>query len=434
MQRPWLLGVLLFGAAGACGVSSDRHTFASSSGTGDGARPGDDPADDSAGDPTSDAATAHSDTGAPKVDASGPHGSMSQIQGFGSNPGKLDMFLWAPNPLPAKDIPVIVVLHGCLHSVAAYEQDVGWGPVADEKGFLVIYPQITANNGCFGWNDPEQARRDKGQALSIKQMVDYVKSKYSVKGAYVTGASSGGAMTSIMLATYPDVFDAGAVMSGVPFACSNTIASMTTCMLANPAYGAHEWATQIQSAAPVPAHYPRVAVWHGSADTATHPINAAEVVSGWNEVHGLAQKPSSTWTIGPATYSQFKDGSGVVQVEEWMIAGMGHGVALDPKNGCGNPSKYMLDVGLCSTRLAVDFFFGTPGGNLNTGAGSPWQCKEYYANNIDHGAARRATLCPPASLEACAIGSGDDMGLAAITEMSWLKETFLGYFTPGRCP
>lgn len=36
---------------------------------------------------------------------------------------------------------------------------------------------------------------------------------------FVTGLSAGGAMTSVMLAAYPDVFAAGAVIAGLPYDC-----------------------------------------------------------------------------------------------------------------------------------------------------------------------------------------------------------------------
>lgn len=375
------------------------------------------------------------DAATPKGDAANVDGgsAFQEITAFGSNPGNLSMFVHVPDALPAHDVPVVVVLHGCLHTAEAYVNEVGWNDVADKEKFIGLYPQTTDNQACFAWYDPAQARRDKGQALSIKQMIDYVKAHYPVGEVYVTGASSGGAMTSVMLATYPDVFAAGAVMSAVPFQCSNTPLSMTACMLATQPYGKDEWAGLIRDAAPTPAHYPRVSVWHGAADQAASPINATEIVAGWNEVHGISQSPTRTWTVGPANYSQFADANGNVQVEEWIIGNMGHAVAIDPSHGCGTPTKYMVDVGLCSTTLALDFFFRRPHPNV-TGPGAPWNCTESQVDNVAHTTAKRAAACPPPTLDACALGSGDDLGLMAITETSWVKQIAYGYYEAGRCP
>lgn len=47
-------------------------------------------------------------------------------------------------------------------------------------------------------------------------MIDYAKSNVNVCEVYVTGLSSGGGMTSVMCALYPNVFSGGSIMAGVP--------------------------------------------------------------------------------------------------------------------------------------------------------------------------------------------------------------------------
>jgi poly(hydroxyalkanoate) depolymerase family esterase len=369
---------------------------------------------------------------------------LNPVTGFGSNPGQLSMYLYVPQTLPATKVPVVVAMHGCTQSASAYGA-AGWNDLAEQQSFLVIYPQTSANNDCFMWWDPTQARRDQGQAWSIKQMVDYVKGQYDVGEVFVTGLSAGGAMTAVMVAAYPDVFSGGAVMSGIAYRCADTQNDAYTCMFSDRGWSAQQWGDLIRGAAPAPAKLPRVAVWQGTSDYTVTKANADEIVAGWTNVHGLSQSPTTTETVGPATHNRYADASGTVQVEEWLIQGMGHGTALDPSHGCGVAGAFMLDEGICSTRYAADFFFGitasapgTPGTppTPTTDAGTPLppsQCQEFYASNYDHTQAGRAQLCQPLNGHACTKGANDDLGLWNVAQMSWVKETSNGYFAAGRC-
>jgi poly(hydroxyalkanoate) depolymerase family esterase len=292
---------------------------------------------------------------------------LSQVSSFGSNPGNLSMFEYVPSRLPGSNVPVVVALHGCTQSAGDY-QKAGWNGLADEVGFIVIYPQTTANNSCFAWWDSAQARRGVGQALSIKQMVDSVKAQYPVGPVYVTGLSAGGAMTSVMLAAYPDVFSAGAIMSGIAYRCADTQSDTYSCMFGSKSTTAAQWGDLVRGGAPTPSSYPRVAVWEGSSDGTVVPANADEIVAQWTNVHGLAQSATATETVGKASHATYADAAGVAQVESWRVSGMSHGTAVDPANGCGTAGAYILDVGLCSTRYSARFFGLTAA--LTTDAGT----------------------------------------------------------------
>jgi hypothetical protein len=222
-------------------------------------------------------------------------------------------------------------------------------------------------------------------------------------------------------------------------------------MFGDRGWSAQQWGDLIRGAAPAPAKWPRVAVWQGTSDYTVTKVNSDEIVAGWTNVHGLSQTPTSSETVGPATHNRFADASGTVQVEQWLIQGMGHGTALDPSHGCGVAGAFMLDEGICSTRYAADFFFGIsgttttppPGMNPGTGGGTssgssgtppPSTCQEFYASNYDHTQAGRAALCQPLNGHACTKGANDDLGLWNLAQMSWVKETSSGYYAAGRCP
>lgn len=80
--------------------------------------------------------------------------------------------------------------------------------------------------------------------------------------------------------------------------------------------------------------------------------------------------------MGGATHAEYKDASGVVRVESWLVKGMAHGVALDPKAGCGTAGAYLLDEGVCSTTKAASFFglIAADGSSGGSSASAPSDC------------------------------------------------------------
>src|SRR3712207_5712204 len=102
---------------------------------------------------------------------------LQEVTGFGSNPGNLQMFRYAPAGLPAGR-PVVVALHGCTQNATGYGPATGWLQLADRWKFTVVVPQQKSQNNlnsCFNWFEPGDTRRGSGEALSIKQMVDRAK-------------------------------------------------------------------------------------------------------------------------------------------------------------------------------------------------------------------------------------------------------------------
>ncbi|RWQ71467.1 MAG: PHB depolymerase family esterase [Mesorhizobium sp.] len=143
---------------------------------------------------------------------------LSDLVDFGSNPGALRAGIYVPDDLP-EAAPLVVVLHGCTQTAAGYDDGSGWSQLADQEGFALLFPeQQRANNPnlCFNWFVPGDTKRNGGEALSIRQMIGAVVVEYGLdrKRIFITGLSAGGAMTSVMLACYPEVFAGGA--SGQP--------------------------------------------------------------------------------------------------------------------------------------------------------------------------------------------------------------------------
>src|SRR6185312_9770610 len=99
---------------------------------------------------------------------------LQEIFGFGSNPGNLQMFGYRP-PTLADTPALVVVLHGCTQTAAGYDLGAVWSTLADRYGFALLLPEqqrVNNPNGCFNWFLPEHSRRDQGEPLSIRQMIE----------------------------------------------------------------------------------------------------------------------------------------------------------------------------------------------------------------------------------------------------------------------
>jgi poly(hydroxyalkanoate) depolymerase family esterase len=146
---------------------------------------------------------------------------LTEVSSFGSNPGNLRMLTYVPPQLP-NGASLVVVLHGCMQTARDYDEGSGWSMLAKRHGFALVYAeQAQANNPnrCFNWFQSHDARRGSGEALSIRQMVMRIRRTHSIDPAqiFITGLSAGGAMASVMLAIYPEVFAGGGIIAGLPY-------------------------------------------------------------------------------------------------------------------------------------------------------------------------------------------------------------------------
>jgi poly(hydroxyalkanoate) depolymerase family esterase len=179
---------------------------------------------------------------------------VNEVVGFGCNPGRLRMFAYVPEPLPISPA-LVVVLHGCLQTAAGYDLGAGWSTLADRFRFALLFPeQQRANNPrcCFNWFQREDSERDRGEALSIRQMTEHMILTHGIdrQRVFVTGLSAGGAMTSVMLATYPEVFAAGAVIAGVPYRGAVGVPAALSCMFQGRVRSTREWGDLVRTGFP----------------------------------------------------------------------------------------------------------------------------------------------------------------------------------------
>ena len=202
--------------------------------------------------------------------------------GFGTNPGNLRMFSFAPESLQLSPA-LVVVLHGCGQNAAGYDLGAGWSTLAKHYRFALLMPEQQPSNNvnrCFNWFNPQDSKRGRGEASSIRQMItrmvrDHKIDKHRI---FVTGLSAGGAMTSVMLASYPEVFAAGAIIAGLPYGVATNPREAAKRMFQSLARPASELGDLVRNASKHHGPWPKVSVWHGGADRTIDPANADEIV------------------------------------------------------------------------------------------------------------------------------------------------------------
>lgn len=271
-------------------------------------------------------------------------GLLTPVTGFGSNPGNLLMYEWIPPDLPL-DAPVVVVLHGCFVGAAVYDDETGWTMLAERWKVALVFPEQSSLNEptrCFGFWKPEDNTRGSGEAESIAQMVDWMHANRGTdpERVFIMGHSGGGLFTAVMLATYPDVFEAGAIVAGGPYGCGDEGALVVgpdgvvrggECVDGSVDETPQEWGDRARSGFPGYAGpKPRVSIWHGTADTMVSPGNRTELVEQWTDYHDIDPIPETTDTVRGYPHDVFEDAAGVALVESYELTGHGHGWPYAP--------------------------------------------------------------------------------------------------------
>jgi poly(hydroxyalkanoate) depolymerase family esterase len=288
---------------------------------------------------------------------------LIEIDGFGDNPGDLSMWSFVPAGLQ-QTAPLVVVLHGCGQTAAGYDQGAGWSTLAERYGFALLMPEQRRTNnahGCFNWFNPEDTARDDGEACSIRRMIarmvrDHGIDKHRI---FVTGLSAGGAMTSVMLATYPEVFAAGAVIAGLPYGVASNVREALNGMLQSNSRTAGELGDLVRSASTHTGPWPKLSVWHGSADRTVNPANANEIVKQWLDVHRLPEAPMYEGMVDGHPHQVWWNADGETIVESYTITDMAHGTPLgiaDNDERYGTEGAFLIEAGISSSYHIANFF------------------------------------------------------------------------------
>jgi len=247
----------------------------------------------------------------------------SEHHTFTGPDGSRDYDLYIPNISTHGPVPLIVMLHGGQQDAADFAIGTRMNTQADKHQFLVLYPEQsrTANpNGFWNWFRPEDQQVGTGEPAIIAAITREVMAEHNVDpgAVFVAGLSAGGAMTAILAQTYPDLYTAAGVHSGVPAGAANDLQSALSAMM-------------LGSGTQKPGGKVPLIVFHGDRDTAVNVLNAGHLVTA-----RLAAEPTGTLpvtattthdgndSVRPFELTEFSNADGKVVLESWIVKGGGH--------------------------------------------------------------------------------------------------------------
>lgn len=221
--------------------------------------------------------------------------------------------------------PLVVMLHGCTQSADDFAAGTRMNRLADEHGFLVLYPEQSAGantSRCWNWFRPQDQVRDGGEPALIAAMVRAVMDEQPVDAqrVFVAGLSAGAAMAVVLGETWPDLFAAVGAHSGLPFAAAHDIPSAMAAMKGRGLAGRAQAPGSAARAVPT-------IVFHGDRDHTVQHSNGAHIAAQARRAAPSLDASRETGTAsGGRRYTRelHADAGGRVIVEQWTVHGAGH--------------------------------------------------------------------------------------------------------------
>ena len=250
-------------------------------------------------------------------------------EGTYSNPaGTRTYKLYIPSRPQGQALPLIVMLHGCTQSPDDFAAGTRMNLIAEEQTCLVVYPAQPSEANpakCWNWFRPTDQRRGQGEPSLIAGITRQIMRQYSVdpQRVYIGGLSAGAAAAAVMGATYPDLYAAIGVHSGLACGAANDLSSAFVAMrqgdFGDPLDSSHIFL--IRNGAPVPT-----IVFHGDRDTTVNPRNGDHVIARSVRTTNLQKTVHRGRVPGGHAYTRtiHTDPNGRAIFEHWQIHGAGH--------------------------------------------------------------------------------------------------------------
>jgi poly(hydroxyalkanoate) depolymerase family esterase len=256
-----------------------------------------------------------------------PDGAQFLSRSFACAAGSRNYKLYIPRRLEDSGRGLLVMLHGGTQDGDDFAAGTRMNDLAEEHGFIVAYPsQSKAANPslCWNWFSPDHQKRGAGEPSIIAGITREIVAAYAVDPhlVFVAGLSAGGAMAAVMAATYPDLYAAVGVHSGLPYLSATNLPSAFAAMRGD----AGPRGRRSRKSRGVADNFPRrrTIVFHGDADKIVHPSNAGKIVEGSKVGESIERVETCSSTGKPYTRTVIRDQSGVVVVEQWLLHGSGH--------------------------------------------------------------------------------------------------------------
>jgi poly(hydroxyalkanoate) depolymerase family esterase len=264
--------------------------------------------------------------------------------------GALNYRLYVPADHERRDLALVIMLHGCTQNPEDFALGTQMNGLADEFGLIVAYPHQTrrANpSGCWNWFDPRHQRRGSGEPAKLAGLAQELMREFGVgkDRVFAAGLSAGGAMAEVLAATYPDVFDAVGIHSGLAYKSAVDVPSAFAAMKGT--------ASGLAGPQGANARGCRKIVFHGLADSTVHPVNGGRILDEAERGAGPLKRNDLDWgsEAGRVSRTVLEDPEGRPVVERWLVEGGGHAwFGGDPRG------SYTQSVGLDASRVMVRFF------------------------------------------------------------------------------
>ena len=243
--------------------------------------------------------------------------------------------LYVPAGYAGQAVPLLVLLHGCTQDPEDFAAGTRMNQLADRDTFLVLYPEqpeTAQRQRCWQWFEPEHQERSQGEPAIIAGLTRRIMRTYAVDPdrVYVAGLSAGGAMAVVLSTTYPDLYAAVGVHSGLAYKAGEGLLSAWVAMrIGAPSVDV--------VGGPVRSRAVPLIVFHGDLDRIVSLANARQLVAQWLRRHGLADGPAATaQRLEPAfvrrgqvpgghayTTAVYRSADQTL-IEQWTVHGLGH--------------------------------------------------------------------------------------------------------------
>ncbi|QGM44665.1 extracellular catalytic domain type 1 short-chain-length polyhydroxyalkanoate depolymerase [Methylocystis heyeri] len=250
-----------------------------------------------------------------------PEGASYLSREFIGTAGARRYKVYVPSKLRGARAPLLVMLHGCTQNPDDFAVGTGMNRLAEELGFIVAYPEQPAADNqmrCWNWFDQKHQLRDCGEPSIIAGLTRALISEMNLdrERVFVAGLSAGGAMADVMSVTYPDLYAAAGIHSGLAYGVAADQASAFMAMSGKSQQCRQRFAR----------NRVRTVIFHGARDAKVHPINAERILT--EARAGISGDCEETTQRGMSNGLQYQrtvvaDAAGV-QLEYWAIEGLGH--------------------------------------------------------------------------------------------------------------